>query len=527
VKEPAADATMGVVRRLHDLLAALHSTPDPHASLRTVTASLADLLSARRVVIHLAHEDDMVAVAEAGSAVTPETDVAPYRAPLLAWRSLLAASTPVGTLRYCADGRAHLPAAVEGPRTLVSPGQVEADQIHPVQVEPGPVDRGPVLSLVADGLDGADAAADEPFTGWGPHSLLVAPLSAGGQLVGVIALRLDAGEPPLDAVRCSMLEIFALQAAVVIHQHRMAARASSDHLALRVSEERFRLAFDNAPIGVAEITAGPDGPVIARINRAAGAMFGASVIGARHQPVDSVFAVVRGDPISYLIDSVLERDRSTLRVEVAFIGSDGGEFWGLVEAASLESNEGEPGVLCQIVDITQAKAEERELAKLAQHDALTGLPNRLVIMERLEAAVREATEDQATGALLFCDLDQFKAINDERGHLVGDDALVALATRLHSVVRTSDTAGRFGGDEFVVVSYPLPEEAAERLAERIAMAMSAPMEIDGEELTVGVSIGIAMITPGMSANELLRRADGAMYAVRSRRDRPLFVLDAG
>ncbi len=128
---------------------------------------------------------------------------------------------------------------------------------------------------------------------------------------------------------------------------------------------------------------------------------------------------------------------------------------------------------------------------------------------------------------MFCDLDDFKSINDKRGHLVGDDALVALATRLHSVVRTSDTAGRFGGDEFVVISFPLPEEAAELLAERISVAMSAPMVIEGDELAVGVSIGIAMITPGMHASELLKRADAAMYAVRSRRDRPLYVLDAG
>ncbi len=483
-----AGLKIDVVRRLHRTLAALHAATDPRASLDSYCESLHDLLRCRVVAVHLAEQDFMVGVAYGGD--PSGQALVGRRQPVQAWRSLLDASTPQGTLRFCRDA------------------------------------RGYVLVLShADPHDEVAQLGDDDQ--WGAGNLLIAPLTAGGELVGVVSVSMPVGASPLGELQCSMLEIFALQAAVAIHQHRTSERAAADHLALRRSEERFRLAFDNAPIGVAEIMAGDEGPVIARINRAAGAMFGASVIGSRHEPVDDVFAVVRGDPLSMLISDLLDRDRSTLRVEVPFIGSDGGEFWGLVEAASLETTPGEPGVLCQIVDITQAKAEERELTKLAQHDALTGLPNRLVIMDRLDAAVREASEQNLTGALLFCDLDHFKAINDKRGHLVGDDALVALATRLHSVVRTSDIAGRFGGDEFVVVSFPLPAEAAERLAERISMAMSAPMEIDGDELQVGVSIGIAMITPGVQASDLLKRADAAMYAVRSRRDRPLYVLDAG
>ncbi|MGI8993895.1 MAG: diguanylate cyclase domain-containing protein [Nocardioidaceae bacterium] len=479
-----------VVRRVHRTLSDLHATTDPRSALDGFCESLYDLLQCRAVVVHLAEQDDMVGVAYGGDPSVQA--LVGRRQPVQMWHSLLEASTPQGTLRFCRDTPVHLDAL--SPQTLPSE-------------------------------DADEQFGDEEH--WGARNLLLAPLTAGGELVGAVSLSMPMGAPPPGEFQCSMLEIFALQAAVAIHQHRISERAAADHLALRLSEERFRLAFDNAPIGVAEIIAGDGGAVIARINRAAGAMFGASVIGSRHEPVDQVFAVMRGEPLSTLIIGLLERDRSTVRVEVPFIGSDGGEFWGLVEAASLETTPGQPGVLCQIVDITQAKAEERELTKLAQHDALTGLPNRLVIMDRLDAAVREATEQGTTGALLFCDLDDFKSINDKRGHLVGDDALVALATRLHSVVRTSDTAGRFGGDEFVVISFPLPEEAAELLAERISVAMSAPMEIEGDELAVGVSIGIAMITPGMHASELLKRADAAMYAVRSRRDRPLYVLDAG
>ena len=232
--------------------------------------------------------------------------------------------------------------------------------------------------------------------------------------------------------------------------------------------------------------------------------------------------------MSRLLSDLLRRRAGALRLEMPFVASDGGEFWGLVEAAAVDLAPGEAGVLCQIVDITQAKAEERELTKLAQHDALTGLPNRLVIMDRLADAVAQAREQKVCGAVLFCDLDNFKAVNDERGHLVGDDALAALALRLHSVVRAQDTAGRYGGDEFVVVGSPMSEQAAQMLAERISESMSAPIEVDGVEFQVGVSIGIAMITPDVDdAAEVLKRADSAMYAVRSHRHRPLYVLDAG
>ncbi len=475
-----------MVHRLHTMLSALHAAPDVHASLKVACASVLDVMGCRRVVMHMVEEGGVCAIAACGD---PTGHCATgSRQPLEAWLSLLETATPQGSLLSCRD-----------PRTSVD--------------------------IYAD--TGRASAVDESTEGWGPYELLLAPLKAGSELVGVVSVSMPVGAAPPTELERNALEILALQAAGAIHQHRVVERAAADHLALRLSEERFRLAFDNAPIGVAEIVDGEQGPVVERINRAAGAMFGASVIGSHYEPVDNVFAAAHGTPLGVLVSGLLEREGRTLRVEVPFVGSDGGEFWGLVEAASLETAEGQLGVLCQIVDITQAKAEKRELTKLAQHDALTGLPNRVVIMDRLEAAIREADEKQVSGALLFCDLDHFKVINDRRGHLVGDDALAALATRLHSVVRVSDTAGRYGGDEFVVVSFPLPEDAAERLAERIATAMSAPMVINGIELQVGVSIGIAMISPGVNPSDVLKRADAAMYAVRSRRDRPLHVLDAG
>lgn len=479
--------TVDVVRRLHDTLAALHATAGPRASLQSICDYLYGLLDCQLVVVYLAENDHMEAVAYGGDRLGSE--FMGQRQSLDAWRELLDNSIAQGTLKFCRDPRVHLGAFPHEP--------VPAEQLC--------------------GVDG----------GWGALNILVAPLMAGSELVGVVTVRMPAGHPPIDELKCTMLEIFALQAAVAIHQQRMAERAAGDYVALRLSEERFRLAFDNAPIGVAEIMAGDDGPVIARLNRAASAMFGTSVDGERHEPVDEVLTVMRGDRLSRFMTSLLHKEREALRVEVPFVGSDGEEFWGLVEAAAVDLAPGETGVLCQIVDITQAKAEELQLLRLAQHDALTGLPNRLVIMDRLADAVRKATEQEVSGALLFCDLDNFKAVNDERGHLVGDEALVALAARLHSVVRAREIAGRYGGDEFVVIAFPIQEDAAVKLAERISSVLSAPMKVGGGELQLSVSIGIAMISAGVQVADVLQRADAAMYAARSHGDRPLYVLDAG
>ena len=207
-------------------------------------------------------------------------------------------------------------------------------------------------------------------------------------------------------------------------------RSSDDHLALRLSEERFRLAFDNAPIGMAEIIEGPSGLEMARINRAAGLMFGVNVVGAQHEPIDRVLAVVHGEPLGDLLIRDCSRTSAAApRCEVPFVGADGGEFWGLVEAAASMITRWRPGVLCQIVDITQAKPTSASSPSCAQHDPLTGLPNRLPCSTDCRGRESGERAERVLGALLFCDLDNFKAINDERGHLVGDDALAAISPR--------------------------------------------------------------------------------------------------
>ncbi len=169
------------------------------------------------------------------------------------------------------------------------------------------------------------------------------------------------------------------------------------------------------------------------------------------------------------------------------------------------------GSVALVEDVTERREAEARIRHLARYDSLTGLPNRMHLRERMEATL--ATAGSKPSAILFVDLDQFKQVNDTLGHPRGDLLLRAVADRLKRLVRESDIVARFGGDEFVVVQTPTdgPEEAA-TLARRIVSALSETYEIDGHQVVIGATIGIA-IAPrdATGADHLLRNADMALY----------------
>nr|WP_249420126.1 EAL domain-containing protein [Rhabdothermincola salaria] len=173
--------------------------------------------------------------------------------------------------------------------------------------------------------------------------------------------------------------------------------------------------------------------------------------------------------------------------------------------------------LGNIVSARLDQAEtEGELRRLALHDGLTGLPNRTLLVDRIEHAAAAAQRDGATLAVLVIDLDGFKLVNDALGHHVGDQLLVVVAERLVDAVRAGDTVARLGGDEFAVLCEGVHDvtEAA-MVAERVAEAMATPIAIDGVETYVTASIGITARTgEEASADVLLREADGAMYRAK-------------
>ena len=166
-------------------------------------------------------------------------------------------------------------------------------------------------------------------------------------------------------------------------------------------------------------------------------------------------------------------------------------------------------------DITARRAAEAQIAHMARHDALTGLPNRIVLSERLDEAAMDVERGKQS-AVLCLDLDHFKAVNDTLGHPIGDGLLRTVAARLKNCVRVRDVVTRLGGDEFAIVQANIghPEEA-NLLAERIVSAIQAPFIIEGHQVVIGVSIGVALVPgDGASAEVLLKNADMAMYRAK-------------
>jgi diguanylate cyclase (GGDEF)-like protein len=169
-----------------------------------------------------------------------------------------------------------------------------------------------------------------------------------------------------------------------------------------------------------------------------------------------------------------------------------------------------------LADAERCRYEQR-LRHLAFHDPLTGLVNRALFVDRVDHALSGRDRSQRLVAVLFCDLDDFKAINDRLGHSVGDQVLIAVADRLRSCVRVADTPGRLGGDEFAILLEDLagPQDA-EATAERIVRALRQPVVADDFEVVVQASIGVAVADEYIrSTDELLRRADLAMYATKA------------
>ena len=166
-------------------------------------------------------------------------------------------------------------------------------------------------------------------------------------------------------------------------------------------------------------------------------------------------------------------------------------------------------------DITARMETQEKLRYLAQHDQLTDLPNRMVFLDRAEQAIRHAHRSHKGAAVLFADLDRFKLVNDTLGHQVGDQLLREVARRLKQVLRDSDTIARLGGDEFAVLLPCNDVDDVSRVARKLRGALEEPIIVNGNTLSIGTSIGIALYPDdGADAGSLLRNADTAMYKAK-------------
>ena len=312
---------------------------------------------------------------------------------------------------------------------------------------------------------------------------------------------------------------------------RYISRRKSADSVLRLAEEslfeekeRAQVTLDS--IGDAVLVADTRGHVT-YLNRVAESMTGWSNGEALGQPLSRVFNIVdglTGEAAPNPAVSAMNEDRTTGLVANCILLQRNGNGVGVEDsAAPIHDRDGTvTGAVIIFRDVSQSLAEIRKMAYLAQHDPLTGLPNRALLTARLSQAISLARRHHKQVALLYLDLDDFKQINDSLGHAVGDQALCAIAKRLSACVRGTDTVCRLGGDEFVTLLEDIdsPDDAA-HIAEKMLATITTPLRVSGHTLEVSASAGISIHPEhGADADAIIRHADTAMYHAKANgRDR--------
>ncbi|MEW2625688.1 diguanylate cyclase CdgB [Streptomyces sp. NPDC048106] len=410
---------------------------------------------------------------------------------------------------------------------------------------------------------------------WHPADRLFAPMytpgvpgGACGELLGVISVdRPRNGRLP-GAWGREALQMYAFQAAIAISNARLRSnmqralvRLEREQQALRASEESFRQAFEYAPSGmaIAEMGGEQHGRIL-RTNDALCRLLGRPASAMRRY---SFSDLVHPEDIGTLLRTSAEGGRAELRLG----RRDGSYVWvSLRNSVVADAADGPRFLLTHVEDIEERKRRELQLAHRASHDSLTGLPNSAELRSRLSARLcrrpahaldaayghppafegptghgfefapgaepyegydhhvhtvaPEGEQDDGTKglAVLFCDLDGFKSINDRFGHNAGDAVLIEVARRLSQGVRDGDTVARLGGDEFVILADGLGRADAQDLAVRLRNEIIQPIRAEGRAVRVGASFGIGWAHCGMTADEVLKSADERMYV--EKRSRP-------
>lgn len=251
-------------------------------------------------------------------------------------------------------------------------------------------------------------------------------------------------------------------------------------------------------------------------------------------PLREVFNIVDEATRHAAPDPLLRAVRENRAVELisdcVLLRRDGHEYLIEDSAAPIRAEDGTvTGAVIVFRDVGGLRASARDMAHLAQHDALTNLPNRVLFGERVSNAIVLARRHQRQVAVLYLDLDGFKDINDSRGHALGDQLLLSVTARLVQAVRASDTVCRQGGDEFVVLLSEIDGAGdAAASAGKLLRMIAEPHDIDGQPLALTASIGIALYPQdGQEVFTLLRHADSAMYAAKRDGRNQLRFYEAG
>jgi diguanylate cyclase (GGDEF)-like protein/PAS domain S-box-containing protein len=294
------------------------------------------------------------------------------------------------------------------------------------------------------------------------------------------------------------------------YNHTLETRVAERTRELAESEEQYRLLFERNLAGVYVAT--EDGTVVDCNDACARLLaFGSREQFLEYGRIDHIHPHQR--------DSILRRLRETGTVaneEVELRGREGEVVWALENVRRVDATGSRPAVLEGILlDISDRKRAEEEIAFKAYHDPLTGLPNRALFLDRLEIALAQAERSQSPVAVLFLDLDDMKAINDTFGHRMGDQVLQAVGERLVRALRHGDTVARVGGDEFLILLANVDSKEAEATAKKLLTKLSEPLLVERDELYLTTSVGVALYpVDGRDAETLIRNADGAMYRVK-------------
>lgn len=313
----------------------------------------------------------------------------------------------------------------------------------------------------------------------------------------------------------ALVVLFDLYAIYQHFQLQGIRRRLTEQQALRHAEEKYRTIFENALVGIFQIT--PDGRPLS-INRALAQLHGYASPEQLLAEVSNIAWQLFVDPNRMEeLTRELDTNGEVHGAEVEVYRRDGTRKWLMVSLRAVRDASGNLSFHEGTVeDISDRKVAEERIQYLAYYDALTALPNRTLLQDRLSTALARARRQKDKVALLFLDLDRFKFVNDSLGHSVGDLLLQAVADRLQRWARAQDTVARQGGDEFLIVMTDVKDvPAAAIAAERLMDAMTSEFVIQGHSLNVSCSVGVSIFPEhGEDGETLIKNADAAMYSAK-------------
>ncbi|MCM2577252.1 diguanylate cyclase CdgB [Streptomyces meridianus] len=540
---------LATLRQLHDVVAGLNTARSLAETLQAVADGATSGLGYELAAVNLVRPDGDLVVAAVSGSPGAEALLAGRVGSRSSWERRLAMGERWGDLRFVSH----------------TEGWVLEDDDVPQWHTDGPEPRN----------DGDWHPQDRLYA---PMYV-----SGGEELLGVLSVdRPPKGRVPGPWGR-EALQMYAFQAAIAIgnarlrsNMQRALVRLEREQQALRASEESFRQAFEYAPSGMAIVEmGGEEHGRLLRANDALCRLLGRPAAAMRRF---SFADLVHPDDVGLLLRTSAEGGRAELRLA----RREGVYVWvSLRNSVVADTADGPRFLLTHVEDIEERKRHELQLAHRASHDSLTGLPNSAELRARLSGRLCGSPQNGVSGpaldvttgsayglalepggnvfradgfdaafgsrsgvrpapfvphvhavapgenagddvkglAVLFCDLDGFKSINDRFGHHTGDAVLIEVARRLTDEVRDGDTVARLGGDEFVVLADGLGRGDAEDLAARLRNAIIPPIRVDGRAVRVGASFGIGWAGCGMSAEEVLQSADQRMYVEKRSRSK--------